>query len=108
MRRRCLLFLLACPLVLTMLAARAEACTCAMGEQPCAAFGADNPRAPLYVVMAGGLFLLIAALCVSLVRDTADRDVPEAAVIRGDEHEPLTTQGSAQPVPSTGLLDDER
>jgi maltose/moltooligosaccharide transporter len=71
-----------------------------------AAFGPDNPRAPLYVVMAGGAFLLLAAVCVSLVRDEADR-VPARAVIGGDEHEPLTTQGSAQPVPSTGLLGDE-
>src|SRR5215204_2007412 len=71
-----------------------------------AAFGKDNPRAPLYVVMAGGVFLLIAALCVALVRDVADR-VPGDAVIRADEHEPLTTQGTAQPVPSTGLLDEK-
>ncbi|HEX7317913.1 MAG TPA: MFS transporter [Pyrinomonadaceae bacterium] len=71
-----------------------------------ALFGADNPNAPLYVVMAGGLFLLVAALCVSLVRDVADR-VPEDAVIRADEHEPLMTQGTAQPVPSTGLIDDK-
>jgi maltose/moltooligosaccharide transporter len=70
-----------------------------------AAFGADNPRAPLYVVMAGGGFLLIAALCVGLVRDVADH-FPAGAVIRGDEHEPLTTQGTAQPVPSTGLIDE--
>jgi hypothetical protein len=27
--------------------------------------------------------------------------------LRGDSHEPLTVQGSAQPVPSTGLIDDE-
>jgi maltose/moltooligosaccharide transporter len=79
----------------------------AFGPAIRALFGADNPNAPLYVVMAGGLFLLVAALCVSLVRDVADR-VPEATVIRGDEHAPLTTQGSAQPVPSTGLMDDER
>jgi maltose/moltooligosaccharide transporter len=71
-----------------------------------AVFGRDNPRAPLYVVMAGGVFLLIAALCVALVRDVADR-VPEDAVIRGDEHEPLLTQGTAQPVPSTGLIDEK-
>jgi maltose/moltooligosaccharide transporter len=71
-----------------------------------AAFGQDNPRAPLYVVMAGGVFLLIAALCVGLVRDVAD-SVPTGAVIRGDEHEPLTTQGTAQPVPSTGLIDEK-
>jgi maltose/moltooligosaccharide transporter len=79
----------------------------AFGPAIRALFGADNPRAPLYVVMAGGLFLLVAALCVSLVRDVADR-VPEASVIRGDEHLPLATQGTAQPVPSTGLVDDER
>jgi maltose/moltooligosaccharide transporter len=79
----------------------------AFGPAIRALFGADNPNAPLYVVMAGGLFLLVAALCVSLVRDVADR-VPEASVIRGDEHLPLATQGSAQPVPSTGLVDDER
>src|ERR1044071_8185319 len=41
-----------------------------------ALFGADNPNAPLYVVMAGGFFLLLAALCVTLVRDVADR-VPD-------------------------------
>jgi maltose/moltooligosaccharide transporter len=72
-----------------------------------ALFGPDNPRAPLYVVMAGGAFLLLAAVCVSLVRDVADR-APARSVIGGDEHEPLMTQGTAQPVPSTGLLDDER
>src|SRR5215207_8594328 len=79
----------------------------AFGPAIRALFGADNPNAPLYVVMAGGLFLLVAALCVALVRDTADR-VPADAVIRGDEHAPLTTQGTAQPVPSTGLVDDKR
>jgi maltose/moltooligosaccharide transporter len=78
----------------------------AFGPAIRALFGADNPNAPLYVVMAGGVFLLLAALCVSLVRDVADR-VPERSVIRGDEHAPLTTQGSAQPVPSTGLVDEK-
>jgi maltose/moltooligosaccharide transporter len=71
-------------------------------------FGPDNPRAPLFVVMAGGFFLLVAAACVALVRDVADRDVPERAVISGDEHQLFTTQQSAQPVPSTGLVDDEK
>jgi maltose/moltooligosaccharide transporter len=71
-----------------------------------ALFGRDNPNAPLYVVMAGGAFLLVAAACVSLVRDTADDDIPTRDVIRGDEREPLMTQGTAQPVPSTGLVDD--
>jgi maltose/moltooligosaccharide transporter len=31
--------------------------------------GEGNPNAPLYVVMAGGVFLLIAALCVNFVQD---------------------------------------
>ena len=73
-----------------------------------ALFGPDNPNAPLYVVMAGGAFMLIAALCVSFVRDVADRNVPEAAVIEADEHISLIPQGSAQPVPSTGLIDETR
>src|SRR6185295_8915176 len=30
-------------------------------------FGANNPNAPLYVVMMGGVCLLVAALCVSFV-----------------------------------------
>src|SRR5215204_4317253 len=42
MLRRHLLFLLACPLVLTALAERAEACSCMMGQPPCAAFGAAS------------------------------------------------------------------
>ena len=41
--------------------------------------GENNPRAPLYVVMMGGVFLLIAALCVSLGRDVGDRDMPIGA-----------------------------
>ncbi|MDT5296679.1 MAG: hypothetical protein QOJ76_3559, partial [Acidobacteriota bacterium] len=32
--------------------------------------------------------------------------VPLGAVLRGDEYEPLTPVGVAQPVPSTGLIDD--
>ncbi|HEX8921890.1 MAG TPA: MFS transporter [Pyrinomonadaceae bacterium] len=71
-----------------------------------ALFGRDNPRAPLYVVMAGGVFLLVAAACVSLVRDVSDK-VPVGKVIKGDEQELLTTPVSAQPVPSTGLIDDK-
>ncbi|MGI8998038.1 MAG: hypothetical protein ACR2GW_15360, partial [Pyrinomonadaceae bacterium] len=71
-----------------------------------ALFGEDSTVAPLYVVMAGGMFMLLAAAaCVLLVRDVADRDVPEAAVIKGDEHLPLIPQGQVQPVPSTGLID---
>ncbi len=70
-------------------------------------FGEGNPNAPLYVVMLGGACLLTAAACVALVRDVGDRDVPEAAVIEADEKEPLTVTGSVQPVPSTGLVDED-
>jgi maltose/moltooligosaccharide transporter len=40
------------------------------------AFGAANPNAPLYVVMLGGICLLVAALCVGLVHDDERREVP--------------------------------
>ncbi|HKY05384.1 MAG TPA: hypothetical protein VJQ56_10865, partial [Blastocatellia bacterium] len=71
-----------------------------------ALFGPDNPSAPLYVVMAGGAFMLIAALCVGLVRDVADLPVATGAVLRADEYEPLIVPESVQPVPSTGLIDE--
>ena len=71
------------------------------------AFGAGNPNAPLYVVMCGGAFLLVAAACVVFVQDVGSRDVPEAAVIRADEAELLLVPESAQPVPSSGLIDEE-
>jgi maltose/moltooligosaccharide transporter len=70
-----------------------------------AIFGEHNPRSPLYVVMVGGIFMLIAALLVTRVRDVGDRNVPEADVIRGDEVEPFLVPESSQPVPSTGLID---
>ena len=35
-------------------------------------FGQDNPNAPLYVVMLGGVSLLTAALCVTFVRDVGE------------------------------------
>src|SRR5688500_16826068 len=69
--------------------------------------GENNPNASLYVVMLGGLCLLTAAACVALVQDVGSRDVPEGAVIAGDSKEPLTVQGSVQPVPSSGLVDEE-
>jgi maltose/moltooligosaccharide transporter len=68
-----------------------------------ALWGAENHNAPTYMVMTGGVFMLIAALLVIRVRDVGDRDVAEADVIRGDEAEPILIQESAQPVPSTGL-----
>ena len=36
-------------------------------------FGADNQNAPLYMVISGGAFMLIAALLVTRVQDVADR-----------------------------------
>jgi maltose/moltooligosaccharide transporter len=71
-----------------------------------AVFGADNHNAPMYMVMTGGVFMLVAALLVLRVEDVGDRNVPEQDVIRGDEAEPILVQESAQPVPSTGLIDE--
>ena len=72
-----------------------------------ALFGPDNPKSPMYVVMAGGVFLALAAISVLLVKDVADKNVPGDAVLAADEHELLTLPESAQPVPSTGLIDEE-
>src|SRR6185312_2941289 len=72
-----------------------------------AAFGTDNPIAPMYVVIAGGAFLTLAAISVLLVKDVADKNVPEEAVIEADQHELFTVPESVQPVPSTGLIDEK-
>ena len=72
-----------------------------------AVFGPDNPKSPMYVVMAGGVFLALAAVSVLLVKDVADKNVPDEAVIDADAHELFTVPESVQPVPSTGLIDDE-
>lgn len=69
-------------------------------------FGESNPSAPLYMVMIGGVCLLLAAFSVLLVHDAGDQDVPEEAVMEGDRTEPLLVQESVQPVPSTGLVDE--
>ena len=61
---------------------------------------------PLNVVVLGGISLLIAAATVMVVQDKL-RTVPIDDVISGDAHELLTVQQSAQPVPSTGLIDNE-
>jgi maltose/moltooligosaccharide transporter len=71
-----------------------------------AVFGPDNPRAPLFVVMAGGVFMLIAAATVLLVNDVGEVAVPPEAVLEADKKELFTVPESAQPVPSTGLVDD--
>jgi maltose/moltooligosaccharide transporter len=69
-------------------------------------FGPENHDAPLYMVMLGGVFMLIAALLVSRVRDVADQHISESDIIHADEVEPFLIPESVQPVPSTGLLDD--
>lgn len=67
-----------------------------------AVFGENSTVAPLYVVMAGGFFMLIAALAtIFIVKDVGEETIP----IRADEEEPLTIQESAQPVPSSGLIE---
>jgi maltose/moltooligosaccharide transporter len=72
-----------------------------------AVFGPDNPNSPMYVVMAGGLFLALAAISVLLVKDVADHDAPGEAVLEADRHEAFTLPESVQPVPSTGLIDND-
>jgi maltose/moltooligosaccharide transporter len=72
-----------------------------------AIFGENSKVAPLYVVMAGGVFLLIAAMLVTLVSDVAEREAPANAVLAGDAHEIFTVPESVQPVPSTGLVDKD-
>jgi maltose/moltooligosaccharide transporter len=61
---------------------------------------------PLNVVVLGGISMLVAAATVMIVQDK-QRPVPTDDVISGDSHELLTVQQSAQPVPSTGLIDNE-
>ena len=60
---------------------------------------------PVRIEMIGGASLLVAALSVFIVNDvhtSSDSQRP-----RADEHELLTTVGTVQPVPSTGLIDKE-
>jgi maltose/moltooligosaccharide transporter len=61
---------------------------------------------PRNAVVLGGVSLLIAAASVVLVRDIGGT-IPVDDVIHGDEHEHLTVQQSAQPVPSSGLVDND-
>ena len=52
--------------------------------------------------MLGGVCLLVAAACVSLVDDT-ERFVSDETLLDADRRERFTTQESMQPVPSSGL-----
>jgi maltose/moltooligosaccharide transporter len=67
-----------------------------------ALFGRDNPDAPLYTVMLGGVCLLVAAACVTLVHDNETSVSPDT-LLDADRREPFTVQESMQPVPSSGL-----
>ena len=69
-------------------------------------FGKDNPHSSLYVVLIGGCFMLLAALLVTRVEDVADPHTKGEAVLKADREEALTVPESAQPVPSTGLIDE--
>jgi maltose/moltooligosaccharide transporter len=46
-------------------------------------FGADNPRTPLYVVMLGGICMIVAAVCVQFVQDDEMLHASESKV-QGD------------------------
>lgn len=67
-----------------------------------AIFGENSTVAPMYMVVAGGVFFILAAvLTLLLVNDVGDETVP----IRADEEEYFTVQQNAQPVPSSGLIE---
>lgn len=70
-------------------------------------FGSDNPRSPLYVVLTGGCFMLLAALLVARVDDVADVETRDEDMLIADRDEPLTIPEAVQPVPSSGLIDKE-
>jgi maltose/moltooligosaccharide transporter len=65
-------------------------------------FGAANPNASLYMVLVGGVFLMIAAACVGIVDDTGEPEVPVGVVAGAEADQPLLVQQSVQPLPSTG------
>ena len=70
-----------------------------------AVFGVENHNAPLYMVMSGGVFMLLAALLVTRVEDVGDRKVLGDVVLKGDQEEMLTIPEEVQPVQSSGLSD---
>jgi len=69
-------------------------------------FGENNPNSPLYMVVFGGICLLLAALLVTRVQDVAS---PKEAqiVLEADKAESLLMPESSQPVPSTGVIEDQ-
>ena len=65
-------------------------------------FGENNPNAPLYTVMLGGVAMLAAAVCVVFVRDI-EGELPQPTVVREDVRDRFEAPGGSQPVTSTGL-----
>lgn len=65
-------------------------------------FGEGSTQAPLYVVMAGGVFLLIAAAVSILFVDDPGYT---GLALRVDEEELLTLPQNAQPVPAGGSVE---
>jgi maltose/moltooligosaccharide transporter len=65
-------------------------------------FGEGSTTAPLYVVMAGGVFMVIAAaICLFFVNDPGEIGI----TIPVNDEEPLTIPQSAQAVPTGGLVE---
>lgn len=65
-----------------------------------AVFGENSQAAPLYVVMTGGLFMLVAAICVLFVTDTGEISAP----VLVEEGEDFALPQNVQPVPDNGLI----
>jgi maltose/moltooligosaccharide transporter len=63
-----------------------------------ALFGQDNPNTPLYVVMLGGICLLVAAGCVTIVRDEGERERPVRDVLPDAADRAVLVPESARPV----------
>ena len=63
-----------------------------------ALFGQDNPNTPLYVVMLGGVCLLVAAACVAIVRDVGAPERPVREALPDAAERAATVPESARPV----------
>src|SRR5258708_38694468 len=61
-----------------------------------ALFGANSTTAPLFMVMAGGAFMIIAAALVTTVSDISE-SISSGAVIAGDAQESFAIPESSQP-----------
>ena len=64
-----------------------------------AIFGENSIIAPLYVVITGGVFMLIAAACVLFVNDVT------APILTDESEEKFIIPQNSQPVPDGGLVE---